>query len=156
MAFGIPRIDDVYKCIPTPGQLFTNEYGEAPDWVLSPEGEGGAKRIITPWPANCDYNPPSPRDGIDERTEESTRLQIPEECLISELASGQSGDQQSQPMPLWQAIKYTAECGGSLLQGRQDIRPGPTRTSRMQQGRRSSRRKSLWHRSGVRGEAGPA
>ena len=49
MVFGIPRIDDdVYKCVPTrksriPGQLFTNEYGEAPDWVLLPEGEGGAK-----------------------------------------------------------------------------------------------------------------
>ena len=99
MAFGIPRIDDdVYKCIPTPGQLFTNEYCEAPDWVLSPEGEGGAKRIITPWPASCDYYPPSPREDIGERTEESTRLPVPEGCLIPELANGQSGDQQPQPM----------------------------------------------------------
>ena len=99
MAFGIPRINDnIYKCIPTPGQLFINKYGEAPDWVLSPEGGGGAKRIMTPWPADCHNYPPSPRDDIDERTEESTRLPIPEGCLISELANGQSGDQQSQPI----------------------------------------------------------
>ena len=65
MAFCIPRIDDVYKCVQTPGQLFTNEYGEAFDWVLSTEGDGSAKRIITPWPASCDYYPPSPRDDID-------------------------------------------------------------------------------------------
>ena len=44
MTFGIPRIDyDVYKCTPTPGQLFTNKCCDAPDLVLSPEGEGGAK-----------------------------------------------------------------------------------------------------------------
>ena len=30
--------------------------------------------------------------------------------------------------------KNTAECGGNLPQGSQDIRPGPTRTSRMQAG----------------------
>ena len=39
MAFGIPRINgDAYTCIPTPGQLFTNKWGDAPDWVLMPEG----------------------------------------------------------------------------------------------------------------------
>ena len=37
-------------------------------------------------------------------------------------------------LSLWQGTNYTAECGGNLLQGRQDIRPGPTRTSRMQAG----------------------
>ena len=90
MAFGIPRIDDdIYKCIPTPGQLFTNKYGEAPDWVLLPEGEGCAKRIIMPWPENCGYYPPSPRKDIRGRSEESTRLSIPEGYLISELANGQ-------------------------------------------------------------------
>ena len=99
MAFSIARIDDdEYKCAKIPGQLFTNEYSEAPDWVLLPEGEGGAKRIMTPWPAGCHYYPPSPRDDIDERTVESTRLPILEGCLISELANGQYGDQQSQPM----------------------------------------------------------
>ena len=72
MAFGIPRIDDdIYKCIPTPGQLFTNKYGEAPDWVLLPEGEGCAKRIIMPWPENCGYYPPSPRKDIRGRSEDS-------------------------------------------------------------------------------------
>ena len=99
MAFGIPCInDDVYKCIPTPGQLFTNEYGEAPEWVLAPEGEGGEKRIIIPWPADCGYYPSSPKKDVGGRTKESTRLPIQEGCLISELANGQSGDQQSQPM----------------------------------------------------------
>ena len=99
MTFGIPRLDDdVYKCTPTPGQLFTNQWGDAPDWVLSPEGEGGAKSIITPWPADCDYYPPSSKKDICGRTEESTRLPIPEGCWISELANGQSGDQQSQPI----------------------------------------------------------
>ena len=54
MTFSIPSIDgDVYKCVSIPGQLLTNKYGEAQDWVLSPEGEGCAKRIMTPWPAGC-------------------------------------------------------------------------------------------------------
>ena len=37
-------------------------------------------------------------------------------------------------LSLWQGTNYTAECGGNLPQGRQDIRPGPTRTSWMQAG----------------------
>ena len=42
-AFGIPRIDDsVYKCELILGKRFTNASSEAPDWVLSLEGEGGA------------------------------------------------------------------------------------------------------------------
>ena len=101
MAFGIPRIDDnVYTCEPIPGKLYTNTSGETPDWVLSPEGEGGAKRIISPLPADFHYYPPpmQPKNDNDERTEESTRLPIPEGFLIAELANGQSGDQQSQPM----------------------------------------------------------
>ena len=28
----------IYKCEPTPGQLFTNSFGGPPDWVMSPEG----------------------------------------------------------------------------------------------------------------------
>ena len=32
---------------------------------------------------------------------------------------------------LWRRTKGTAECGGDLPRGRQNIRPGPTRTSRM-------------------------
>ena len=53
MTFGIPRIDDsIYKCEPIPGKLFTNASGEAPDWVLSPEGEGGARVIMSAWPAD--------------------------------------------------------------------------------------------------------
>ena len=53
MAFGIPRIDDdVEKYQPIPGKLFTNASAEAPDWVLSPEGKGGAKRIMAPWPVD--------------------------------------------------------------------------------------------------------
>ena len=55
MTLGIPRIDDdVYKCNPTPGQLFTNKWGYAEDWVLLPEGNGGVKRTVTPWPADCE------------------------------------------------------------------------------------------------------
>jgi hypothetical protein len=42
--------------------------------------------------------PTPPSNHHDERTEESTRLPIPEECLISEFAKGQSGDRQPQPM----------------------------------------------------------
>ena len=34
----------------------------------------------------------------------------------------------------WRRKRDTAECGGKLPQGRQDIRPGPTRTSRMRAG----------------------
>ena len=56
MALGIPRINDnAYTCVPTPGQLFTNQWGDAPDWVLMPEGVFGATRTITPWPADCPY-----------------------------------------------------------------------------------------------------
>ena len=48
MAFGIPRFDDsVYKCELILGKLFTNASGEAPDWVLSPEVEGGAHVIMS-------------------------------------------------------------------------------------------------------------
>jgi hypothetical protein len=40
MAFGIQSINDpVYKCELIPGKLFTNASGDAPDWVLSLEGE---------------------------------------------------------------------------------------------------------------------
>ena len=47
MAFGIPRIDDdAHKCTPTVGELFTNQWGDAPDWVLLPEGDGGARRSL--------------------------------------------------------------------------------------------------------------
>ena len=60
-AFGIPRINDnVYTCIPTPGQLLTNKWGDALDWVLMPEGVLGAKRIITPWAMDCEEYPASP------------------------------------------------------------------------------------------------
>ena len=51
MAFGIPRITgnyNAYTCIPTPGQLFTNQWGDAVDWVLMPKGVLGAKRTSTP------------------------------------------------------------------------------------------------------------
>ena len=99
MTFLIPRInDDSYKCTPTPGQPFNNEWGDAPDWVLSQEGERGAKRTITPWPADCEFYPLSPKKDNDKRTKANTGLPIPEGCLISELANGQSGDQLSQPM----------------------------------------------------------
>ena len=37
-------------------------------------------------------------------------------------------------LSLWQGTNYIVEFGGNLPQGRQDIRPGPTRTSRMQAG----------------------
>ena len=48
MAFSIPRIDDsVHKCGPIPTKLFTNASGEAPDWLLSQEGEGGAHVIMS-------------------------------------------------------------------------------------------------------------
>ena len=42
--FGISRIDDdVHKCEPIPGKLFTNDARPlSPDWVLSQEGEGGS------------------------------------------------------------------------------------------------------------------
>ena len=75
MAFGIPRINDnANTCIPTPGQLFTNKWGEAPDWVLMSEGVLGAKRTITPWPADCEHYPASPEyyllqgEDCDDRT----------------------------------------------------------------------------------------
>ena len=74
--------DDVYKGTPTPGQLFTNKWGDAPDWVLLPEGVGGAKGIITPWPADCKYYPPSPKKDIGGRTKASTRLPIQEGCFV--------------------------------------------------------------------------
>ena len=48
MAFGIPRIEDsVYKCELIPWKLFTNASGEAPDWVVLQEGEGGAHVIMS-------------------------------------------------------------------------------------------------------------
>ena len=44
MAFCIPRIDDnVYKCEPSPGKLFTRASCEATNWVLSVEGEAAQK-----------------------------------------------------------------------------------------------------------------
>ena len=87
MAFGIPRIDDeAYKCSPKVGELFTNQWGDAPDWVLLLEGYGGARRTITPWPASCEYYPPaqSPKKDSGGRTDENIRLPIQEGCLISE------------------------------------------------------------------------
>ena len=49
---GIPRINDpIYKCEPTPGQLFTNSFGGPPDWVLSSEGDGCGPVEIKSWPA---------------------------------------------------------------------------------------------------------
>ena len=118
MAFAMPRIDDsVYKCEPIPGKLFTNASGEAQDWVLSPEGEGGAHVIMSAWPADMPYYetplPTPPSSEHEERTEDSTRLPIQEGCLISEFANGQSGDQQPQ------RIDYTAERGGNLPQAAQ-------------------------------------
>ena len=59
----IPRIDDsMYKCEPTPKELYTNEYGDPPDWVLSQEGEGGARVITSSWPADMPWGtqPPTP------------------------------------------------------------------------------------------------
>ena len=53
MSLSIPRIDDsMYKCEMTPEELYTSEYGDPPDWVLSPEGEGGARVITSSWPAD--------------------------------------------------------------------------------------------------------
>ena len=103
MAFGIPRIDDfVYKCEQIPGKLFTNASCKAPDWVLSPEGEVGARVIISAWPADIPYYetqlPTPPSSDHVGHTEECTRLPIPEGCLISALPNGQSGDQQPQTM----------------------------------------------------------
>ena len=73
MAFGIPRIDDaVYKCEPIPGKLFTNASGEAPDWVLSPEGEDGDRVIMSAWPKDYSYSvtplPTSTSNDHDELT----------------------------------------------------------------------------------------
>ena len=91
MTFGIPRVDDdVYKCTLQVGELFTNQWGDAPDWVLLPEGDGGARRTITPWPASCGYYTQSPKKDDGGRTTESTRLPIPEGCLISEWVNGQT------------------------------------------------------------------
>ena len=93
MAFGIPRVDDdAYKCTPEVGELFTNQWGDALDWVLLPEGDGCARRTITPWPASCWYYPHSPKEDSGGHTDESTRLPIQEGCLISEWVNGQSGD----------------------------------------------------------------
>ena len=87
LAFGIPRIDDdVYKCEPIPCKLFTNAGGEAPDRVLSPEGEGGARVIMSAWPADMPYYetplPTPPSSEHDVHTKDCTRLPIQEGCLI--------------------------------------------------------------------------
>ena len=56
MSLSIPRIDDsMYKCEPTPKELYTNEYGDPPDRVLSPEGEGGAHVITSSWPVDMPW-----------------------------------------------------------------------------------------------------
>ena len=78
MAFGNPGVDnDVYKCEPIPGKLFTNASGEAPDWVLTQEGEGSARMIMSAWPADFPYYesqlPTKPRDDHNEHAEDSAR-----------------------------------------------------------------------------------
>ncbi len=93
---GIPRINDpIYKCEPTPGQLFTNNFGGPPDWVLSPEGDGCGPVETKSWPAGLTRmdkgEVPAPH------AEECARLPIPEGCLISEYANGQSDDQRPHP-----------------------------------------------------------
>ena len=134
MAFGIPRIDDdVYKCEPIPDKLFTNARGEAPGWVLSQ----GARVIMSAWPADfpCYMTPlPTlPSNDIDKFTKESTRLPIPEGCFITDLAN--------------HAVATSFKEDKTSGQGRLG-RAG------CKQGRRSSRRKTLRHRSGVRGGGG--
>ncbi len=50
ITMGVPSINDpIFKCEPTPGQLFTNGLGGPPDWVLSQEG-GGGPVVIESWP----------------------------------------------------------------------------------------------------------
>ena len=72
LACRVPRINDsVYTCVPTPGQLFTNQWGDAPDWFLMPEGVFGATRTITPWPADCPYYPDSPEHYQPQEEEEA-------------------------------------------------------------------------------------
>ena len=53
MPISIQRIDSMYKCELTPEELYTNEYGDPPDWVLSPEGEGRVHVITSSW--GCGY-----------------------------------------------------------------------------------------------------
>ena len=86
MAFGIPRIaDDVYNCEPIPCKQFTNASGEAPDWVLSPEG---ARVIMSALPADYPYYetklPTPPSNDHNKSTEECNRLPFLEGCFISE------------------------------------------------------------------------
>ena len=96
MSLDIPRTDDsVHKCEPILGNLFTIASGGAPDWVLSPEGGGGARVIMLAWPADMLWESRSKQSG---RTEDCTRLPILEGGLISEFANGQSDDQQPKPM----------------------------------------------------------
>ena len=107
MLLSIPLIDDsMYKCEPTPEELYNNEYGGPPDWELSPEAEGGAHVITSSCPADMPWGtlsptppPKPPSSKHNERTTDCTSLPIPEGCLISVFANGQQpGDQQSQPM----------------------------------------------------------
>ena len=61
MSFSIPQIDDsMYKCELILEELYTNEYGDPPDWVLSQEGEGGAQVITSSWPADMPWGTQSP------------------------------------------------------------------------------------------------
>ena len=89
MAFGIPSIDDdVDKCEPIPWKLFTNTSDEAPDWVLSVEGEGGAHVIMLAWPADMPYyetlrQAPSTRSAPSVWTQ--TRLVAMESSLHCDL-----------------------------------------------------------------------
>ncbi len=93
---GIPRINDpIYKCEPTPGQLFTNSFGGPPGCVLSQEGDGCGQVEIKSWPAGLTTMDNG--EGLPLHAEECPRLPIPEGCLISEYANGQSGDQRQHP-----------------------------------------------------------
>ena len=103
MSLSIPRIDDsMYKCELILEELYTNEYGDPPAWVLSQEGEGGTQVITSSWPADMPWGTqsptPPPSSKHNKRTTKCPRLSIQEGRLISEFANGQSGDQQSQPM----------------------------------------------------------
>ena len=100
MAFCIPRIDDdAYKCTPTVGELFTNQWGEAPDWVLLPRGMAVREGLSRHDQRAAGTTRSHPR-RTDGRTDENTRLPIPEGCLISEWMNGQSGDHLSRPMAM--------------------------------------------------------
>ncbi len=73
------------------GKLFENDSGGPPDWVLSQEGDMCGPVVIEAWPADCTTM--DKVSGLGPHAEECTRLPIPEGCLISEYAHGQSGDQ---------------------------------------------------------------